>query len=796
MNAKRNISRVFLFHMTLVAVISISVIGYLWIAQEYKRFTKETQNIRSTYMNEYKRVITGEVEKVMDYIHYKQSQTLIRLKEEIQNRVIEAHSIAENLYLVKKDSMSTSECEAMIVEAIRPIRYNNGRGYFFITRTDGVEMLFADKPELEGKNLIHIQDTNGKYVIQDMIRIVETEGEGFYQYTWTMPNQEGKNFSKIAYIKKFAPFQWLIGTGEYLDDVEKDIKEEVIARIEKISFGRGGYIFTGNWDGLSLSGPAKGKNMMHVRDANGVQIVRQLIRKAKSGGGYLEYVMPRFEGQRPLPKLSYAVSVPEWGWYIGTGIYIDDIEEAIRKEENLMKERIRLNIIKLIGIFLFVSLLAFWMARQIASKTRTAFEHFSVFFRSAEHSSMEIDTSDLGFREFEEIAISANRMIERRRQAQKEMQGLRDLLKNIIDSMPSILVGVDPMMQVTQWNLEAQKVTGIDPETAQGQALSTLLPQFDIQMARDAIDQKKTCKKSKVIFVLHTDKGYVDITVYPLTAEGMEGAVIRIDDVTEKVRAEEMMIQSEKMLTVGGLAAGMAHELNNPLAGIVQNIQVVMNRLSGNLPQNHQTASGLQIRLETINAYIQDRGIDRMLLSAKESSLRASQIIKNMLSFSRKSEACFAPADLREIADNTIELLKNDYDLKYQYDFKQLQIKREYDPHIPEVRCEYSKIQQVILNILKNAAYAMVGQDNAPLIVVRVYQNRNNAFIEIEDNGPGMDPKIRERVFEPFFTTKSKSGTGLGLSISYFIITSNHNGTLEVESTPGKGSRFIIGLPL
>jgi len=250
------------------------------------------------------------------------------------------------------------------------------------------------------------------------------------------------------------------------------------------------------------------------------------------------------------------------------------------------------------------------------------------------------------------------------------------------------------------------------------------------------------------------------------------------------------------MLTVGGLAAGMAHELNNPLAGIVQNIQVIVNRLSGDLPRNHQAASDLQTSLETINAYIQDRGIDRMLLSAKESALRASQIIKNMLSFSRKSEVRGAPADLREIANNTIELLKNDYDLKHQYDFKQFQIIREYDPNLPEVSCDYSKIQQVLLNILKNAAYAMIGQNNAPMIVLRVYQNQNKAYIEIEDNGPGMDKEIRERVFEPFFTTKSKTGTGLGLSISYFIITNNHNGTLEVESTPGKGSRFIIGLPL
>ena len=796
MNVKRKISRAFLVHTILVSFVAISLLGYFWIAQEYNRFLKESQDIRTVHMSEYKKLIKNEVDKVIDYIRYKQSQTQIRLKQDIRDRVMEAHGIATNLYFVTKNSIPAAECEKIITEAIRPIRYNRGRGYFFITRMDGITVLRADRPEIEGQDLMAVQDTNGKYVVRDMIQIAKTKGEGFYEYTWTRPDRKGKNFSKIAYIKRFEPFQWFIGTGEYLNDVEEDIQTEVIDRIETISFGSDGYIFAGDWDGLSLSGPAKGKNMIHVKDLNGVPIVQRLIQLAKSGGAYLEYVMPQFGRQQPFPKLSYARSIPEWQWYIGTGISIDDIEAAITKEKNLMEKRIRLNIVKLLGIFLFISLVTFWLARQISDKTRTAFEQFSDFFKSAETGSTEIDTSDLGFHEFEGIAVSANRMIRTIRQTQQEMTGLRDLLQNILDSMPSMLVGVDPMMQVTLWNQEVQRNTGIDPETAKGRVISELLPQVDLQMVQDAVDRKEICKKSKIICNIRKEKGFADITVYPLKAKGLEGAVIRIDDVTDKVRAEEMMIQSEKMLTVGGLAAGMAHELNNPLAGILQNLQVLMNRLSGDLPANHQTAASLHTSMETIKAYLQERSIIEMLGNIKECSIRASQIIKNMLSFSRKSEAVFEPADLRELVDHTIELLKNDYDLKHHYDFKQFQIRREYDPELPAVNCEYSKIQQVVLNLLKNAASAMIGQEAPPLIILRIYKTEKKAFIEIEDNGPGMTKDVCERIFEPFFTTKSTSGTGLGLSISYFIITENHQGTLEVKSAEGQGATFIIGLPL
>ena len=130
-------------------------------------------------------------------------------------------------------------------------------------------------------------------------------------------------------------------------------------------------------------------------------------------------------------------------------------------------------------------------------------------------------------------------------------------------------------------------------------------------------------------------------------------------------------------------------------------------------------------------------------------------------------------------------------------DFRKIELIKAYDPKLPQVVCETSKIQQVILNLLKNGAQAMseAGQEK-PKFVIRLKQSQRDALIEIEDNGPGMSEAIRKRIFEPFFTTKTVGvGTGLGLSVSYFIITENHNGTMSVESSPGKGARFIIRLP-
>ncbi len=388
-----------------------------------------------------------------------------------------------------------------------------------------------------------------------------------------------------------------------------------------------------------------------------------------------------------------------------------------------------------------------------------------------------------------------------RRRAEAELRYLRNYLSNIIDSMPSVLVGVDADGKVTQWNKKAEQITGIATGAAQGKTLSDVFPHMASEMKKiaESIRTREAKQEQKRLRLSENGTCYEDVTIYPLVANGVEGAVIRIDDVTDKVRMEEMMIQREKMLSVGGLAVGMAHEINNPLAGILQNVQVMKNRMSGELTKNMEVAEECGISIETIEAYMKKRGMFRMIESVMESGKRAAKIVNNMLSFSRKSDESFAPHSPCNLLDKTVELAGNDYDLKQKCDFRQIEIVERYDKATPQVTCEGSEIQQVILNILKNGAQAMAenkDKEEPPRFILRVMQERDMARIEIADNGPGMDEATRKRVFEPFYTTKPVgTGTGLGMSVSYFIITENHGGTMEVESSPGKGAKFIIRMP-
>ena len=158
------------------------------------------------------------------------------------------------------------------------------------------------------------------------------------------------------------------------------------------------------------------------------------------------------------------------------------------------------------------------------------------------------------------------------------------------------------------------------------------------------------------------------------------------------------------------------------------------------------------------------------------------------------------PTDLSVLLEKTIEIAAHDYDLKKKYDFRHIDIIREFDNDLPAVPCVATEIEQVVLNLLRNASQAITEKQftkETPKIILRLKKAGNMARLEIEDNGPGIKEENRKRIFEPFFTTKSLGlGTGLGLSVSYFIITNNHQGTINVETTQGKGSKFIINLPL
>jgi len=381
-----------------------------------------------------------------------------------------------------------------------------------------------------------------------------------------------------------------------------------------------------------------------------------------------------------------------------------------------------------------------------------------------------------------------------------ELDQARQLMQNIIDSMPSVIVGVDTEGRITHWNQVATEETGISAEQARGRAFADCFPFLYRQMAQidKAITQRQVVASQRVAVPRDGAVRYVDVMVYPLVTDGSTGAAVRIDDVSERVRMEDMMIQTEKMLSVGGLAAGMAHEINNPLGIIAQGCQNLSRRLSDQLPKNRETAAALGLDLALVHRYMEQRGIHQFLEGIREGVERATRIVADMLTYSRRSSSSFEPTSLVELVEATLRLASHDYDLKKDYDFRRVRIVRDIQLQSDQLQCDRVAVEQVLLNLVKNAAQAMGTARSSvePQLTLRLRDEDEFLRIEVIDNGPGMDATTRKRVFEPFYTTKPVGeGTGLGLSVAYFIITEQHRGTLWVESTPGVGTRFILRLP-
>lgn len=389
-----------------------------------------------------------------------------------------------------------------------------------------------------------------------------------------------------------------------------------------------------------------------------------------------------------------------------------------------------------------------------------------------------------------------------RSKIEKKLTGFQNYLNSIIDSMPSALIALDEQLYVTQWNQEASVLSGTRLDEALNQPiflafepLKPFLPQL-----KQTVEQHTVAKIERVTWVKDDEPRHYALTFYPLMGGAGRGVVIRIDDITQRLSLEEMMVQSEKMLSVGGLAAGMAHEINNPLGAILHNVQNIRRRLSPELPKNLEQAEQIGVELSTVNQYLQAREVPQLLDGIQQAGARAAKIVTHMLSFSRRSTRQMAPCDLPALIDQAVEIAGNDFDLAIGFDFKGQAIIRQFDPALGPVPGTANELEQVLLNLLKNAAQAIHQRedDSEPgRIILRTKLNPPWAEIQVEDNGIGMSESVRKRIFEPFFTTKEVGqGTGLGLSVSYFIITNNHKGQMEVQSTLGQGTCFTLRLPL
>ena len=345
-----------------------------------------------------------------------------------------------------------------------------------------------------------------------------------------------------------------------------------------------------------------------------------------------------------------------------------------------------------------------------------------------------------------------------------EIARLKDFSENIVESLNVGVLSVDLDGIVESWNTRMEQLFGVSRQESVGRQLSSLLPE---ELAREIAargDQEQITGIYKQRLQHQGKSLTLNVSITPLVSKSNEriGRLLLFDDVTQRERMEEQMSQTEKLTSLGLLAAGVAHEVNTPLAVISNYIQMLAKQMPEGDPR--------QSIIEKI----------------VKQTFRASEIVNNLLNFSRTGAAEAADIDVNRVVEETLSLVA--HPLKAS----QIQVVKQLGEPLPAVRGSANKLQQVFLNLFLNARDAM---PSGGMLEVRTVAHNGSVEIEVADTGAGIPREHIHRIFDPFFTTKASGrGTGLGLSVSYGIIK-EHSGKIDVRSTPGKGTSFHVEFP-
>ena len=338
---------------------------------------KDLENLQKDYLEKNREIIKNEVNKVFDYIEHKKLNSEDELKENLKDRVEEAFTLVNYIYEKYKNTETKEQIINRIKDSLRPIRFNDNRGYFYISGMDGINILHPINPEFENKLVINYKDNFGNFVLKSIINNLQNKKETFTTLYWQKPDDSTHQYKKITFNKIFEPYNFIIGTGEYLNDFENITKEEVLSYISTIRYDKNGYISVIDEKGVYLSHIEKsyiGVNRIDLKDENGVMITKEILNLAKDGNdGYLKYI-GTIKPQTKLPseKISYIKGFTDWNWAITTGFYTDELEKQIIDRQAEIKDRYTKNLTNLFlisflltGIFLSIS---FYISKRLQKR--------------------------------------------------------------------------------------------------------------------------------------------------------------------------------------------------------------------------------------------------------------------------------------------------------------------------------------------------------------------------------------------------------------------------------------------
>lgn len=382
MNFKNEKQLLFAIRYTLLAFIlflSIVITAFLYFENknDFEKIKKDTEE---KFLATEKQLIKEQVSNTYDYIISEQKETENNLKQSLKERTYEAHKIITNLYNQYNDKISKEELRILIKTAIKDIRFNNDRGYFFVYDKNAVGMIHPLIPDFEGKSLIDYQDSKGVYTLKEILSLLEKNDESFYEWYWRRTKDDLTQYRKIGFVKNIYELDWLIGTGEYVEDFTNDVQQKVLSQIGRLRFGENGYFIVTDENNNYLSHINKdliGKNAFEkIKSASDKNNIEQIEKVIKIGEGfvYLEFFKP--SSTKPEYKIIYLKTVPNWKWVISTGFYKNDVLPLIEEEKQKLEENYNHNIKNLILISSVSTIFLLGISFFLSSIIRQKFSNY------------------------------------------------------------------------------------------------------------------------------------------------------------------------------------------------------------------------------------------------------------------------------------------------------------------------------------------------------------------------------------------------------------------------------------
>ncbi|BAE50214.1 cache domain-containing protein [Paramagnetospirillum magneticum] len=745
---EKAISRVHLIGTVLVVGCLVLGLGFFFVRQ----ITAEAEDaIRALEVQELQKsqdLLVQQVETAKGFLTTLRLQTEEVLKHEIREQVDEAHALAQAIYDQEKGRRSEEDIKRLITEALRPLRFFDGKGYFFIDGMDGSCVLLPIGPSREGSSLLNNRDDTGHYIMRGLIEAARKPvGEGYSRYRWYAPGDPEKMAAKIAYVRHFAPFDWLIGTGQYVAEVEDRLKVSALDRIRLFRFGRdaSGYIVVIDDRERILVSPSRPWNEgKTVSDLEPEQrnAARPIVEQGRKGDGFIRYDWAREGGSGAVStKLSYVSRLEDWNWTLAAGVYLDEI--SVKSDERRAA-----------------------LARSIEDKRKLTLAALAIGLGVA--LAAGIFFSRLVARLVARYKLDLTHQNDQLRRSARDLF----LINSIVDSSAELAFLADGEWNLIYANPFALEKLGWSLDQMSGRRLDAIAD----SLAVPAADGDRHSWRFEAALPTHDGRALpVEVLARDLLHEGVLYHVALARDITERQRWEADLCAKTAQLEHSNadleqFAYVASHDLREPLR-MVSSYLSLLERRYGQLLDS----DGLEF-----------------LGFAKDGAQRLDRLVLDLLEFSRidRRGSPLAPMPVRPAVDVAARNLS----VAMAEGGATLVLEDALDRAV--VLGDSGQITRLLQNLIGNAIkYRSDGRP--PRIVIGCRRDGACWELSVSDNGIGIEPQYFERIFGIFqrlHTRDRFEGTGIGLAIAKKIVE-RHGGRIWVDSRPGEGSSFHFTLP-